>query len=201
MSLLSKLQKELTTEQFNAVKDALGDDFDYDMVPRSRLNKVIKQRNQLREQLEKVDVIDEDEDEDDDINSEPSGKAKPGTAKQRKAKDEDSDPVDTQAEIDKAVNAVKLEYAVKAQLKEANARDVDLVFGLLDHEKLSFNDKGTLEGLDDQIKSLTASKDFLFETAPGGTGKEGGSGGSDENSLDAKLNGVFANYGITSVEE
>ena len=53
MSLYDTLRKCLTPEQFTTVTDALGDDFDYDMVPRSRLNKVIKQRNELRDQLAK----------------------------------------------------------------------------------------------------------------------------------------------------
>ena len=51
MSLLDTLKKNLTPEQFSAVQDALGDDFNWDVVPRSRLNKVIKQRDDARQQL------------------------------------------------------------------------------------------------------------------------------------------------------
>ena len=51
MSLYDTLRKSLTPELFTQVTDALGDDFDYDVVPRSRLNKVIKQRNDLRNQF------------------------------------------------------------------------------------------------------------------------------------------------------
>ena len=51
MSLYDSLRKALTPELFTQVTDALGDDFDYDVVPRARLNKVIKQRNELREEL------------------------------------------------------------------------------------------------------------------------------------------------------
>ena len=48
MSFLDTLRKNLTPELFTQVTDQLGDDFDFDLVPRSRLNKVIKQRNALR---------------------------------------------------------------------------------------------------------------------------------------------------------
>ena len=47
MTFLETLRKNLTPEQLTAVQDAVGDDFDWDLVPRSRLNKVIKQRNEL----------------------------------------------------------------------------------------------------------------------------------------------------------
>ena len=39
MSLYDSLRKALTPELFTQVTDALGDDFDYDVVPRARLNK------------------------------------------------------------------------------------------------------------------------------------------------------------------
>ena len=51
MSLLDTLKKNLSPEVFSAVQDALGDDFNYDVVPRSRLNKVIQQRDEARRQL------------------------------------------------------------------------------------------------------------------------------------------------------
>lgn len=195
MSLLTKLKKELTPEMYNAITDALGDDFDWDVVPRTRLNKVIKQRNQLREQLE--DDGANSDDSDDDEGSGTTGKDDPDTAGTNKKDPE----VNTQEEIDKAVNAIRLEYAVKDKLKEANARDVDLVFGLIDSTKVSIGEDGTLSGLDGQIKNLTESKDFLFESVPGGTGKDGGESDNSKGSLDAAIEGIFANYGVTSDEE
>ena len=51
MSFQDTLRKSLTPELYTSVIDQLGDDFDFDLVPRSRLNQVIKQRNTLREQL------------------------------------------------------------------------------------------------------------------------------------------------------
>ena len=52
MSLKDTLRQKLTPELFTQVTDALGDDFNFDVVPRSRLNKVIGQRDTLKEQLE-----------------------------------------------------------------------------------------------------------------------------------------------------
>ena len=76
MSLKDTLRQKLTPELFTQVTDALGDDFNFDVVPRSRLNKVIGQRDTLKEQLEaavkgtqtshgKGKAADDDDDDDD----------------------------------------------------------------------------------------------------------------------------------------
>ena len=64
MSLYDTLRKNLKPDLFTQVTDQLGDDFDFDLVPRSRLNAVIKQRNTLREQIAE--------------GSQPSNNTKPG---------------------------------------------------------------------------------------------------------------------------
>lgn len=48
MSLLDTLKAKLNPDLFAQVTDALGDDFDYDLVTRSRLNAVIGQREAAR---------------------------------------------------------------------------------------------------------------------------------------------------------
>ena len=49
MSFQDTLRKSLTPELYTSVIDQLGDDFDFDLVPRARVYQVIKQRNTLRE--------------------------------------------------------------------------------------------------------------------------------------------------------
>lgn len=194
MSFLTKLKKELTEEQYNSIVDTLGDDFDWDVVPRSRLNKVIKQRNELKDQLKnRPEPLDDDDDDDDD--DPPAEEGKAGTASKKQKKKKALTEEDIESAKNAAVAAVKKEYAVKNKLKDAKAKDVDLTFGLIDMEKVSFDDKGNLTGLDDQVNDLTKNKDFLFETAPGGTGRDDSKGDPD-GKLDQKLNSVFAGYGI-----
>lgn len=57
------------------------------------------------------------------------------------------------------VNAVKL-AAIKA-----NAKDAGDVLSLIDKSKLSLKDDNTVEGLDDQLKTLKESKGYLFGEA------------------------------------
>ena len=184
MSLYDTLRKCLTPEQFTTVTDALGDDFDYDMVPRSRLNKVIRQRNDLRDQLAKGSQLSggkagEDDDDDDDVGT-PKGKTK-------------SEPVDIEAlkkqwqqEQKDAVKEVKIQYAALEKLRAANVIDPDLIWtsSILDKSKIDLDDKGALTGLDEQLAQLKTDKAHLFKTGaegvPGGTGKEGGEGGGDK---------------------
>ena len=181
MSLYDTLRKCLTPELFTTVTDALGDDFDYDMVPRARLNKVIKQRNELRDQLAKGPQpsggkTGEDDDDDDDTGT-PKGKTK-------------SENVDIEAlkkqwqqEQKDAVKEVKIQYAALEKLRAANVIDPDLIWtsSILDKSKIDLDDKGAITGLDEQLTQLKTDKAHLLKTdVPGGTGKEGGEGGGDK---------------------
>lgn len=184
MSFYDSLRKNLTPELFTQVTDQLGDDFDFDLVPRSRLNKVIKQRNTLRDQLaedsqpqgSKCKAHNEEDDDDDDF--EMPGK---GTGK-KKDPDVDIETLKQQwaAEQSKAVNEVKMQYAALEKLRSVNAIDPELIWkaGLIDQSKLTVEADGSVKGLDEAIAELTKNKANLFGSAgngvPGGTGKEGG---------------------------
>ena len=192
MSLKDTLRQKLTPELFTQVTDALGDDFNFDVVPRSRLNKVIGQRDTLKEQLEtalkgtQTKGGSEDDDDDDDFQMPDTTKGK-GRGKQKS-----SGTTLTEEEIQQRINEatkqaqneVRIQYAGLDALRNANAVDPDLVFTLIDKSKLKFDDSGKLTGIDEQITALKASKPNLFpdggnkggrNNTPGGTGKDGGS--------------------------
>ena len=192
MSLKDTLRQKLTPELFTQVTDALGDDFNFDVVPRSRLNKVIGQRDTLKEQLEtalkgtQTKGGSEDDDDDDDFQM-------PDTTKGKgKGKKQSSGATLTEEEIQQRINEatkqsqneVRIQYAGLDALRNANAVDPDLVFTLIDKSKLKFDDSGKLTGIDEQITALKTSKPNLFpdggnkggrNNTPGGTGKDGGS--------------------------
>lgn len=179
MSLYDSLRKALTPELFTQVTDALGDDFDYDVVPRARLNKVIKQRNELRDQLagntqaqRGTSKTDEDDDE---LNTGKPADNKPVNVAELKAQ--------WQKEQDAAVKAVRLQYAALEKLRAANVIDPELIWSsnVLDKSKIDLDDKGQVTGMDDMLTQLQKDKAHLFKKAtdgvPGGTGKEGGDDG------------------------
>lgn len=176
MSLYDSLRKALTPELFTQVTDALGDDFDYDVVPRARLNKVIKQRNDLRDQLagntqaqRGTSKTDEDDDE---LNTGKSAESKPVNVAELKAQ--------WQKEQDAAVKAVRIQYAALEKLRAANVIDPELIWSsnVLDKSKIDLDDKGQITGMDDMLTQLQKDKAHLFKKAtdgvPGGTGKESG---------------------------
>ena len=215
MSLLKTLSKKLTPEQLQEIQDALGDDFTYDMVPRSRLNAVIKQRDSYKEQLAGMshDPDEDDEDDEDDIDDTSKGVKGAGSSKSEKPLTEKALKKLLAAkdkEREDALNAQKVEFATREKLRDAKAKDLDIVFGLLDKTKLTIGEDGKLDGLEDQLKTLTESKGFLFDAddsgagADGerGTGRKGGTGGKGkEDVIDSKINDVFSNYGISVSEE
>ena len=179
MSLYDSLRKALTPELFTQVTDALGDDFDYDVVPRARLNKVIKQRNELRDELSgssqprsgKAKGSDED---DDDMGA--------GAGASRKSTEVNVEELKKQwlKEQGDAVQAVKLQYAALEKLRAAKVIDPELIWSsnILDKSKISLDDKGNVVGMDDMLTQLQKDKAHLFKKAeddvPGGTGKDGG---------------------------
>lgn len=188
MSLKDTLRQKLTPELFTQVTDALGDDFNFDVVPRSRLNKVIGQRDTLKEQLEaamkgtqtssgkgSADDGDDDDFQMPDINK---GKGSSGITQE-----------EVNRQIAEATKNARTEMAVQFAgldaLRNANAVDPDLVFTLIDKSKLKLDDSGKLTGMDEQIEALKTSKPNLFPASsdgkggrsetPAGTGKAGGS--------------------------
>lgn len=204
-TFLELLGKKLSKDLFAQVTDELGDDFDFDLVPRSRLNKVIAQRNELKTKLASQTQRDDDDDDIDNgeadgakgdkTNSSPAGTiTEKELQKQLKLKDDEKDA---------AIKALTIKYAALDKLRRDGAIDPDLVFkSVLDSSKLTLDDKGELIGYDDQIKTVKEMKAFLFSkpgqsNVPGGTGK---SGGAEDNGgltgLDARLNQMIAGYGV-----
>lgn len=211
MSLHDDLQKKLSAEQMQQLDDILGDDFDWDLVPRNRLNKVIAQRNELRKQIDPLNNSTKKKDPD----------------KKSKGKndddDDDSGVTYTQDEladllqqerdkVQKELDAFKVKQATLSKLQTEKALDPELVYGLLDASKLSLNDKGELQGLDDAgFKTIKEGKKFLFgepennnsnnNNVPAGTGRDGaGSNGKGGDALDAAINDVFAGYSFIDTD-
>ena len=182
MSLLDTLKKNLSPEVFSAVQDALGDDFNYDVVPRSRLNKVIQQRDEARRQLGQGSNAGDD---DGDNGGAGSGNGAGSGAVGKSF---------TQADIDAAVNAAKsdhekqlkqlrMNHAVLAKLQEQNFVDPNLILsaGLIDTTKVTLDDNGVITGgLDDQLSSLAEARPYLKNASNGGQRGTGKQGGSDE---------------------
>lgn len=191
MSFKDTLQKNLTPEMFSSVCDALGDDFDFDMVPRSRLNKVIGQRNELRKSLSKPLDIKKGDDGDNDDDGASTGEEVTYTEKEVKKllKDKDDEQL-------KAITSLKKQNVALEKLRANNAVDPETILksGLLDLDKCEFGKDGTLSGIDDAIKSLVKDKAYFFKASNSherGTGKDGEGDGDSDTALDDALSKIF----------
>lgn len=191
MSFKDTLQKNLTPEMFSSICDALGDDFDFDMVPRSRLNKVIGQRNELRKSLSKPLDIKKGDDGDDGDDGASTGEEVTYTEKEVKKllKDKDDEQL-------KAITSLKKQNVALEKLRANNAVDPETILksGLLDLDKCEFGKDGTLSGIDDAIKSLVKDKAYFFKASDSherGTGKDGEGDGDSDTALDDALSKIF----------
>lgn len=213
------LRKNLTPEQYGQVMDALGDDFDFDLVPRSRLNKVIKQRNELREQLEgKSQTPDID---DDDLGA---GAAGGGKAKGKQV-DNPTDVVAIQKQHKEEMASLAIRYSALDKLRAAKAKDPELILkaGLLDLKGAKVSEDGMTvtwpEGEKDPFVALTSNESYKYlfdgdsgkagdpgkgvdDGVPAGTGKASGDGADGgKNQLDAMLDQAMGmSSTITPVE-
>lgn len=199
MSLKDILKRNLTPEMYTSVVDALGDDFDFDMVPRTRLNKVIAQRNELRNQVSvtkpniKGATDDDDDDDDDDVEN---GASQSGVMTEKQFK---KLLKDQQAKHDKEIADLKKQTVVLDKLRAKNAIDPTTIMnaGLLDLDKFELSDDGTLKGIDEAIETLVKDKAYFFKTTEGGdsheqgTGKNGDEDDGRDSALDAKLAAIF----------
>lgn len=185
MSLLDTLRKNLDSETFAKVTDALGDDFNYDMVPRTRLNKVIAQRDEARRQLAESQTGGAGPDDDDDDDSQGAGGAQPPkspTAPQGGLTQKDLDKAveNARKEGEAKIKEMQLQFAATEKLRESKFVDPALVLsaGMIDFSKVTTDDKGVITGgLEDQIKAIAKDRPYLLQQsggAPSGTGKDGG---------------------------
>ena len=179
-TILELLRKNLTSEQYSQVMDALGDDFDFDLVPRSRLNKVIKQRNELREQLAGNSQNPDNDDDDDGVGA-PSTKTGGGnTSEAIKALQKQH-----KAEMD----SLAIRYSALDKLRAAKAKDPELILkaGLLDTKGAKVVDGVVTwpDGENDPFAKLTGNESYkyLFDgeaaAGNGGAGKESGDGAGE----------------------
>lgn len=213
-TITETLRKNLTPEVYGQVMDALGDDFDFDLVPRSRLNKVIKQRNELRDQLagksQNPGIDDDDE-----------GAGVPATKSGNGSTSDDIKALQKQHKAEMTNLAIR--YSALDKLRAAKARDPELILkaGLLDTKGAKVSDDGVVTwptGENDPFEALTKNESYKYlfdgentsagnkgregsgketdDGVPAGTGKDSGAGADGgKNQLDAMLDQAM---GMTS---
>ena len=70
------------------------------------------------------------------------------------------------------------QYKIKDELRNQHAKNADVVWRMLDIDKIAEDEEGKLSGLDEQLDALKQSDSYLFDSNPGGQ-RGGFSGGPD----------------------
>lgn len=143
------------------------------MIPKARLDEVIKERDNARK--EHADVLKELgalQKETGDV-----------TDLRDKIKSLEDAAKDAQKEHDAEIHALKVDNAVNSALLGEKALNVKAVKALLNLDKAELNEDGTVKGLADQIKTLKTADDskFLFgSSSPALKGAKAGESGDDD---------------------
>ena len=143
------------------------------MIPKARLDEVIKERDNARK--EHADVLKE------------LGALQKETGDVTDLRDKIQSLEDAaknaQKEHDAEIHALKVDNAVNAALLGEKALNVKAVKALLNLDKAELDEDGTVKGLADQIKTLKAADDskFLFgSSSPALKGAKAGESGNDD---------------------
>lgn len=177
---MEKVKEVLGEELFNQVAEKLGDKkliFDHGdtMIPKTRLDEVIQQRDGFKKQLETV-------------NNEMAGfkdkiKSADDLRTQLTALNEKN--VALQADFEKKLKTQKLNSAIDTALIQNKAKNPAAVRALLKMDSISLDGENVI-GLNDQLEKIKKSDDYLFgkeviqgddhndNSTPPATGKFGG---------------------------
>lgn len=85
------------------------------------------------------------------------------------------------AQHDKAMQQLKMEYEIDKVLNEAGSRNTNIVKKSLDLDSINLNDKGELIGLQDQLNSLKESDGYLFKNVDSANDDKGDNNTSNNN--------------------
>ncbi|WP_125764441.1 phage scaffolding protein [Companilactobacillus hulinensis] len=98
---------------------------------------------------------------------------------------------DDTEKLNAQLSETKLNGALDNALNSAKVRNTKAVRGLLNMDSIKLNDKGELEGVNDQLDSLKKSDSYLFDEGSKQGYKPGGGQGSDDKSTVQDLVNVF----------
>lgn len=173
MGYLDSLKKVLTPELYAQVETATkeNDNFDDDFVPRSRLNKVIQDRNDLRTQLKTATSSGKPDEDEDDKSAGVSTKV---AVKMLTQADLDTAIKNVQDKAAADLLAGKKQSAITEILRVSKVRKPELLMPQLDMAKVIMDATGKITGLSEQLDAWKTSDPYLFnDYVPSGTGAGG----------------------------
>ena len=99
-------------------------------------------------------------------------------------------------DFESKISSMKLNSAIDTSLAGHKARNTKAVKALLDMDNIKLNDKGELEGLDDQIANIEKDNAFMFDKGTNTNYEPAGNSNSGLSDKDAFL----ANWGVKPKE-
>lgn len=99
-------------------------------------------------------------------------------------------------EYETKIKNVTLDNAIKLALKDNKAKYDDLLMTKFDREKLSIKEDGSIEGLEEQMKSIKEGYKDLFEQPLSGQSPNNTGGSDDTDGLDQVADTIRQNLGF-----
>lgn len=127
-------------------------------IPKNKYNEIAEIRKDLEEQLNTANATIEELKKSNKDNEE----------LQKQIKQYEEQIKNLKAESETKIRDLTLDNAIRLALKENKAKYDDLLIGKVDKSKLTIKEDGTIEGLEEQIKTLKETYKELFVEPLGG---------------------------------
>lgn len=141
-------------EGIDAFESDLNKALATDWIPKTAFNELNEKHkladSQLKETAAQLDTL----------------KSKAGLSDEYKAQIEKmaSDHAKAKSDFESQIKTMKNDWALTTELSKAKARDAKLVKSVIDTSKLTFNEDGTIAGLDEQLKTARETYSYLFDS-------------------------------------
>lgn len=170
----------------DTIEKVMGDTKDINYIPKERFDEVNNSVKELKKQIEERDKQLKELGEKSKGNEELTKQIKELQDANEKAK----------KEYEGKLLNMALDNAINKKLTESKAKHADLLAGKFDKSKLKLKDDGTVEGLEEQFKTISETYKDLF--SPDVSGNEpnmtgGSSRGEEVTDLRSALASVYKN--------
>ncbi len=188
MDWLKELLKKAGVEdaKVDEIVGNINKELPKNFIPKDKYNEVSEAKKQLESDIKERDKQLKDL----------GDKAKGNEELEKQIKELQETNKKAKKEYEAKIKNVTLDNAIKLALKDSKAKYDDLLMSKFDREKLSIKEDGSIEGLEEQMKSIKENYKDLFEQPLKGNPPNNTGGSDDSSGLDQIANTIKENLGF-----
>lgn len=187
MDWLKEILENAGVEKVDEVLKSIKTELPKHFIPKEKFNEVNEAKKQLENDIKTRDKQ----------LKELADKVKGNEELEQKIKDLQEANKKAKADYEAKIKNITLDNAIKLALKDSKAKYEDLLMSKFDREKLKIKEDGTIEGLEEQLKTIKETYKDLFEQPISGiTPNNKGTSPDNTSDLDQITKTIQENLGL-----